>query len=158
MNILSTILSAQHNNDILVEVTRFVSLGLGTMSFVLSGTTYYFFMQRNPPASLVEHVRKVTFAYLAFVGVAMADTVTRIGGPFRWQMIGYLVVFALSANAQVPLIWYEKEALLKEQLAQRRKGDHPGRRIGDAVGSETWMKDTPSMKDIVDEDNNQETP
>jgi hypothetical protein len=118
VNLLS-VFAAQHGEDILVDVTRFVSLGLGVLSFILSGTTYYFFMLRNPPAALAEHVRKVTSAYLAFVGVAMADTVTRLGEPFRWQLVGYLVVFALSANAQTPLLWYEKKALLKEQLAKR---------------------------------------
>ncbi len=155
MNFLSVVLASQHGYDILVEITRFVSLGLGVMSFVLSGTTYYFFMQRNPPAALVEHVRKVTFAYLAFVGVAMVDTLTRIGQPFQWQLVGYLIVFGLSANAQTPLLWYEKKALLKEQLAGRRKNDHPGRRIGDA-GPGKWVKDTPSMKEILAEDGRQE--
>ncbi len=104
---------------VLAEIIRWVSMGLGIFSFVLSGATYYFFMLRNPPAALVEHVRKVTSAYLAFVIVAMVDTGIRFGEPFRWQLIGYLVVFALSANAQTPLLWYEKKALLKEQLAKR---------------------------------------
>jgi hypothetical protein len=121
------------NPLVLAEITRWVSLGLGVFSFLLSGATYYFFMLRNPPAALVEHVRKVTSAYLAFVIVAMADTATRFGQPFRWQLVGYLLVFALSANAQTPLLWYEKKALLKEQLTRRREDVVPERTDGPGV-------------------------
>ncbi len=134
------------DNSLAVVIVRVISLGLGVVSIILSGLTCYYFIQRNPPRALIEHVRKVSFAYVAFVVVGLSDTVTRFDEPFRWQTFGYLIVFALSANSQTPLLWYEKKALLKEQLANRRTGEVHGRRMSDSSG--VWIADTPALKDL----------
>ena len=100
--------------ETVVTIVRVIALAEGALSFFLAIGSLYYFTKRNPPVKLKQHVRRVTLTYLAFVSFAIADCAIRMGDPFRWQLVGYLIVFSLATHAQIPLLSYERAVLKGE--------------------------------------------
>lgn len=92
------------------DTFRVAVQGLGVLSIIFSTLTLRYFLLRNPPTKVRQHVRRVTLTYVSFVIFGMADTATRWGDPFRWQLFGYAIIFMLAVNAQSPLLSYERSA------------------------------------------------
>ena len=104
----------------LSDFLRGVALLEAVVSVALSGMSLWYFAQRHPPKAVVSHVARVTAAYTAFVGYGIVEVSTHFGEPYRWQMFFLMVVFALSAHAQVPLLSYEWRSAVAANL------DRPG--------------------------------
>lgn len=90
---------------------RVVSWGMGVLSIIFSMLALRYFLQRNPPMKVRQHVRRVSLTYVSFVTFGMVDTATHWSQPFRWQLFAYLIVFILGINAQAPLVAYERSAV-----------------------------------------------
>jgi len=93
-----------------IDIVRVVVIVMGLLSGALSAMSMCYFLRRNPPPALVVHVRRVTLTYIAFVVYGIAETSTHFGKPVRWQPFATLLVFTMAANAQVPLVRFEKNA------------------------------------------------
>ncbi len=104
-----------------VDLMRMVALANGAISIVLSVLSMHYFLTRNPPKQIRQHVSRVTVTYTSFVVYGLVDVGTRFGGPFRWQLIALFIVSGLSVHAQLPLLSYERDIAHKSRMKWERR-------------------------------------
>jgi len=87
-----------------VDFLRIAAVGNGLFSFVFSVLTLCFFLKWPLPSPIRKQAVRVTVVYLAFVIYGLAETVTHLGQPLRWQIVAQFAIFTLATYAIIPLL------------------------------------------------------
>lgn len=104
------------------DIVRVCALFEALVSATLALLSLWYFTQREAPRLVVKHVTRVTITYLGFVAFGVAEITTHFGYGFRWELFAEMVIFALAANAHIPLVAYERAAVHAIKY-ERRTGD-----------------------------------